>query len=247
MTYALQYIRSIIFVILMYVMMPIVGLLGFIPALINRKYAHVTCKSYCVVVFWLARHLCGLTYEIRGEVPTGAVVVAAKHQSFYDVLVLFYALDKATFVMKKELLWAPILGFYAKRIGVAAVSRSKKTGTVAKMVEDMNANRGGASQIIIYPQGTRVGPGIKKPYKVGAAVLAKRFERVCVPVAGNIGVFWPKRGFYRKPGVAVMEFLDPLPIGLSVDELTKQLEQIIEPNSNRLMAEAGFDFEAIAA
>jgi len=171
----------------MYIYMPIVGLAGAIPALLSREWAYKTCKLYCVGVFWLARVLCGLTYEVRGTAPKGSAVLAAKHQSFFDVMVFFYEMDKATFVMKKELRWAPILGFYA-------------------------------------------------------AVLAQRFDRPCVPAATNIGVFWPKRGFYRKPGVAVIEFLDPLPEGLSVEEMTEQMEHVIESNSNRLMAEAGFDF-----
>lgn len=245
MAYILQYIRSVIFIILMYLWMPVVGLIGAIPTAFSREWAYKTCKFYSVSVFWLARVLCGITIETRGKIPTGTVVIASKHQSFLDVMVHFNNVERGNFVMKKELKWAPILGFYAMRLGVAAVKRGQKSKSMSEMVKGVEGQGAESSQLIIYPQGTRVDPGIVAPYKAGAAVLTQRFGRPCIPAATNIGVFWPKRGLYRKPGVAIVEYFEPLEDGLTVEEMTQQLEDVIETNSNRLMSEAGYVFKDV--
>ena len=74
-------------------------------------------------MLWLLAAICGLRVEVRGAVPTGEVIVAAKHQSFLDILILVRALPRPKFIMKKELSWAPILGLYALRIGSTPVNR----------------------------------------------------------------------------------------------------------------------------
>ena len=90
----------------------------------------------------------------------------------------------------------------------------------------------------IRPQGTRVAPEAKKPYKVGSGVLYEQLGQTCVPVATNVGYFWPKRGFLRKPGTAVIEFLDPIPPGKPVKEFMATLESAVESRSFALLAEA---------
>ncbi|MEH6361107.1 MAG: lysophospholipid acyltransferase family protein [Amylibacter sp.] len=236
----LQYIRSILFIFLMYLWMLVIGIIGAIPAIISRNWAYDVMKLFCAGVLWLARILCGITYETRGKVPTGDVVIASKHQSFLDVILHMYLLPRANYVMKRELKWAPILGFYAMRIGAAPVKRGDKSKAVSQMMKGIERQDGEASQLVIYPQGTRVPPGTYKPYKVGAAVICDRMGKPCIPVANNAGVMWPKRGLLRHPGVVVFEYLDPMPEGLKLEAFTKELEARIEPASVRLAAEAGF-------
>ncbi|MGB1236448.1 MAG: lysophospholipid acyltransferase family protein, partial [Planktomarina sp.] len=89
-------------------------------------------------------------------------------------------------------------------------------------------------------QGTRVNPGEKRPYKVGVAKLYDATGYRCVPVALNIGLYWPKRGIMRNPGTAIVEFLDPIEVGLDTEDFMERLETAIEPRSNELMAQAGF-------
>jgi 1-acyl-sn-glycerol-3-phosphate acyltransferase len=85
-----------------------------------------------------------------------------------------------------------------------------------------------------------VAPGVKKPYKVGSGLLYEQLGQPCVPVGTNVGVFWPKHGILRKPGVAVVEFLPAIPPGLAVPAFMAQMEAVVEESSNRLMTEAGF-------
>ena len=109
------------------------------------------------------------------------------------------------------------------------------------MVADVKAGHALPGQLIIYPQGTRIAPGVKAPYKIGTGALYKELGQPVVPVATNVGVFWPKRGVTRHPGTAVFEFLPRIEPGLEVDVFMAQLEETIETASDRLNKEAGFD------
>lgn len=186
----------------------------------------------------------GIRTEVRGEVPEGEVLIAAKHQSFLDIMMIFNALPAGKFIMKRELLWTPIIGLYAKRLGCVPVARGKRGAAIQKMVDDVEAGRSQPGQLIIYSQGTRVAPGDYKPYKVGSAVLYQQLAQTCVPVATNVGLFWPRRGILRKPGLAVVEFLPPIEAGLDKDTFMNELETVVESRSNALMQEAGFDVES---
>ncbi len=240
MRYAVQWLRSLIFVIQMYLAMAVLAIV-FLPwALVSTNGAFAACHTFCRWVIWTARVMVGLRSEVRGTPPTHEVMVAAKHQSFFDIILIFHAVPRAKFIMKRELLFAPILGQYAWRIGCVPVDRGKRGHAIAKMVSDVAKGLQRPGQLIIYPQGTRVAPGVKRPYKVGTAVLYQQLGHECVPVATNVGVFWPKRAIYRAPGLAVVEFLPTIPVGLSKDEFMARLETEVETASDRLMAEAGF-------
>lgn len=237
----MQYLRSILYIIVIYVMMAMMGVVFTPLALLRKSGARLACKTYARSAIWLARVMLGLRVEVRGKVPAGEVVVAAKHQSFMDILIIFDALPHPKFIMKKELLWTPFIGLYAKRLGCIPVDRGKKGTAIAQMVKDVSTEFQEPGQLVIYPQGTRVSPGDHQRYKVGTGVLYDGLGWPCVPVATNVGVFWPKHGILRKPGLAVVEFLDPIAPGAEVNTFMGQIETVIEDRSNGLMREAGFD------
>ncbi|MCH2095367.1 MAG: 1-acyl-sn-glycerol-3-phosphate acyltransferase [Rhodobacteraceae bacterium] len=239
----IQWTRSLIFVGQMYAMMAIMGILFLPLAISGRKGALWSCRTYCRWVRWTARWMVGLQTEVRGPVPTGEVMIAAKHQSFLDIILIFGAVPAGKFIMKRELMWTPVIGQYGLRIGCVPVERGKRGQAIAKMVDDVAKGRQHPGQLIIYPQGTRVAPGVKAPYKVGTSILYKELDQDCVPVATNVGVFWPRTGIYRKPGTAVVEFLPVIKAGLPRETFLEQLEMTIETSSNTLMQEAGFDIE----
>lgn len=241
MAYLIQYIRSVLFICLIYLWMAVVGLIGAPFAAVSRDKAFWFVKFYARSVVWLLRVLRRIRVEVRGEVPEGDVIVASKHQSFLDVILHAMLVPRVNFIMKRELLYAPILGFYAKRLGVAPVRRGDKAKAMKKMVAHVEGGNGVPSQLIIYPQGTRVPPGQHKPYKVGAGVLYEKLGKPCIPAATNAGVFWPKRGFYRKPGTVVMHYMPALPPGLTLKQFMRQMEDTVETESNALMREAGFE------
>lgn len=241
----IQWLRSLIFVVQIYFAMLVVGIVFAPYALFSRAGARAACKTWCNWVFWSARWMVGIRTEVRGPVPTGDVMIAAKHQSFLDIMLIFHAVPKGKFIMKREILWTPIIGLYAKGIGCIPVSRGKRGLAIKKMVRDVDAGRLEAGQLIIYSQGTRVAPGVKAPYKVGTAVLYTELGQPCVPVATNVGVFWPRKGIMRKPGLAVVEFLPTMPEGLPREAFMAELQQTVEAKSDALLAEAGFEPERL--
>ncbi|TNC74367.1 lysophospholipid acyltransferase family protein [Rubellimicrobium roseum] len=220
--------------------MPFVGL-AYLPwALASREGAVAACHAWCRIVRWAARVIVGLETEVRGTPPTSEVLVAAKHQSFLDIILIYGAVPRGKFIMKKELVWMPILGQFALRIGCIPVDRGKRGQAIRKMLADVATGRADPGQLIIYPQGTRLAPGVKAPYKPGTAALYGELGQPCVPVACNVGLFWPRAGHALRPGRAVVEFLEPIPPGLPSAEFLRRLEAEVEPASDRLMAEAGF-------
>lgn len=235
-----MWLRSLLFVGQMYVMMALLGIL-FLPwALVSSGGATFACKTYCKWVRWTARWMVGLHSEVRGPIPQGNVLVAAKHQSFFDIVILFGALPRPRFIMKRELMWFPVIGQYALRLGCIPVDRGRRAEAIRKLVHDVAKGAEKPGQLAIYPQGTRVAPGAQESYKVGTAVLYNQFDQTCVPVATNVGVFWPRKGILRKPGLAVIEFLPVIEPGLSNADFMDRLETEIETASNNLMKEAGF-------
>ena len=240
MSHAWRWVRSAVYVGQVYVMMGVIGIVFFPFALVSRDAARAACKAFCRWTLWTARWMVGLRTEVRGPVPTGEVLIASKHQSFLDIIMIFNAVPAGKFIMKRELLWAPVLGQYALRIGCVPVDRGKRGQAITKMVKDVEAGSAQAGQLIIYPQGTRVPPGVHKPYKVGSAVLYDQLGQDCVPAATNVGLFWPKKGILRKPGLAVVEFLPSIAAGTDQRTFLTRLEREVERASNALMAEAGF-------
>lgn len=234
----LQWLLSLLFIVQMYVAMLVIGVALLLPALVDRRYAHTACRSFCVWVRFTLRVICGLHTEVRGEIPQQECLIAAKHQSFLDILMIFGAVPRGKFIMKKELVWAPILGWYALRIGCVPVDRGKRGAAITRMKAQVASGASLPGQLIIYPQGTRVAPGVKAPYKAGTAALYHQLGQDCLPVAANVGLFWPKHGILRRPGTAVVEFLPAIPPGLDTAEFMRRLEDQVEAASDRLMAEA---------
>ena len=236
----LQWVRSILYVVQATIAMPIIGLLYAPWAMFSLKGAYAACKGYSRWCMWTARWLIGLKCEVRGDAPQGEVLIAAKHQSFLDIMMIFTALPRAKFIMKREILWMPVIGQYAKRMNMIAVDRGKRGKAIGKMLDDVRSGRIEGGQLVIYSQGTRVAPGVSAPYKVGTSLLYEQMAQPCIPVATNAGYFWPRRGLFRRPGVAVVEFLPPITPGMPKEDFMVQLENQVEHASTALLKEAGW-------
>lgn len=235
----LQWIRSWAFLVAMYGGMVVIGLGLFPWALVSDRGARRIAKWWCRFTLWCARWMVGLKTEIRGEIPTGEVLIASKHQSFLDIIMIFNAVPAGKFIMKRELLFTPVVGQYATRMGCVPVDRGKRGAAISKMLREASAsNERHPGQLIIYPQGTRVAPGVKADYKVGTALLHAQLKQTCIPAATNVGHFWPRTGVYRKPGVAVVEFLPPIGPEVIKTAFLGRLELEVETASDRLLEEA---------
>lgn len=224
----------------------VIGGLGFFFYVLprGREGVHRVAGFWTRHLLAMARVYLGLSYELRGTPPRGDCIVAAKHQSFFDILILANHLPQRAFVMKQVLLHVPIMGWFAHKAGCIPIDRSKGSEAMKVMLQAVEEARAshGLGQLIIYPEGTRVPPGQRRRYKQGAGVIAEATGLPVYPVATNAGLFWSKRGWPILPGVAVTEFLPPLEPGGSAPEVLQKIEAIVEPHSDALMEEAGFTF-----
>ena len=236
---AVETARGALYYAAFYLSMGVCGALFFIPAALSAPLARRLSKMFFAWNLVLLRAICGLRVELRGALPTGPAMIAAKHQSMLDVFILYRFLPRPRFVMKRELTRAPIFGWFALRVGTVPVDRGGGGAAMRDMVGKMTNGGAAFGQLVIYPQGTRVPPGAHKPYKIGVHALYEATGLPCIPAAGNAGLFQPK-GLRVRSGVAVVEFLEPIPPGRPRAEFMARLEHEIETASAELAAEAGF-------
>jgi 1-acyl-sn-glycerol-3-phosphate acyltransferase len=190
----IQWLRSLLFVGQMYAMMPILAVFYTPWAIVDRRGAFAGIHAYTKWVRWSASWMVGLKTEVRGTPPTGEILIASKHQSFLDIIMIVSVVPRPKFIMKSSLKWAPILGWYGMRIGCVPVDRGKRAEAIRQMMNGVKNGTQTPGQLIIYPQGTRVAPGVAKSYKIGTAILYRKPVRPAFPAATNVGcVLAPNR------------------------------------------------------
>jgi len=230
-------LRSIVFNAALYMSAIAIGLLATPALFMRRKAAVYVISRLSRFVLFLLKITAGTDYEIRGEIPEGATLVAAKHQSMWDTIVFVAFLNDPAIVLKSELLWIPYYGWFSAKAGMIGIDRGSGSAAVRHLVTQgktaIKANR----PIVIFPEGTRSAPGAAPDYKPGVAALYRQLGVQCVPAAVNSGLYWPRRRFLRKPGTIVLEFLPAIPAGLDRKTFMSTLETRIEEATTRLLAE----------
>ena len=190
--------------------------------------------------FWALRLLVGARVEVRGRerLPAGGYLLASKHQGMLDTLVAMTLTPWPCIVLKRELAWVPIFGWYAKKAGMIVIDRTGKPGDVRQMLAAARTALAEGRQVLIYPEGTRRAPGAEAAYKGGIGLLYQELGVACAPVATNSGEVWPAHGLLKHPGVAVFEVLAPMPPGLARRAFMAELEARLEPASTALLTTA---------
>jgi 1-acyl-sn-glycerol-3-phosphate acyltransferase len=230
-------IRSLIFVALFYLWSGAAVIVLFPVLLGPRAWTMKVMSGWAAGFTWLLRVVCDVRVEIRGRenLPTGAALVAAKHQCMFDALGALAIYPDACFVTKRELFTIPFFGWYTARAGMIAVDRGGHSKALRKLVADARRRMAEDRQLVIFPEGTRMPPGETGKYQPGVAALYRELNLPCTPVATNSGTHWPAHGFIRRPGVIVVEFLEPIPAGLNRAFFMRTLEERIEPASAALL------------
>lgn len=232
-------IRSALYAIWFYASLAIVGLTWLPFAWGSRKVA------MRAIVFWASlqrfgmRWICGARTEFRGleHIPPGASVVAMKHQSTYDTIAPFLFIHDPAFILKQELLKAPVFGLYAQRTNMIAIDRGGGAKTMRKMLADAKTQADAGRAIVIFPEGTRQDVDAPTDLKPGAFGIYRALGAPCIPVALNTGLCWKGSGFIRRPGLMVFEVLPPIEAGLDRETFTQRLHDALEPATRRLVAE----------
>ena len=193
-------------------------------------------QAWSWMLLWGLKYVAGLDYEVRGEIPKGGVLVAAKHMSMWDTITLYLLLRDPVIVIKRELLSIPFYGWYVRKAKMIAIDRAAGANALRQMAAQAREVIAAGRPIAIFPEGTRKKPGAPPDYKPGIAGLYTQLGVPCVPVALNSGQFW-RGGFEKKPGTIVIEFLPAIPAGLKRAEFMRALEESIERRTAKLLEE----------
>ena len=234
-------LRSVVFNVLFYLNTLIFLIIG-LPTFVMPYQAIVeVAKTWGRVNLFLLRVVAGVKFELRGrdKIPSGALIVASKHQSAWETFALMHLFKSPAFVMKRELLWIPVFGWLMLKGRMVGVDRSAGMRALISLAAAARAELARGRQLIIFPEGTRRPVGAEPAYKSGIAFLYAQAGVPCLPLALNSGVFWPRRSILRRPGTVVVEILDPIPPGLDKKSFVTRLQQAIEPATAHLIAEAG--------
>jgi 1-acyl-sn-glycerol-3-phosphate acyltransferase len=234
-----QFFRSILFNVAFY-LNTLLQILFYLPLLLlPRRYIWIAVRSWAAGNHFLLKWICGIEHEIIGadKIPAGAAIVASKHQSAWETFTMAAILPDPTFVLKRELQWIPLFGWYTWKAKLIPINRSARRAALEQATEAgrerMQANR----QLIIYAEGTRRAVDAPPNYKYGVAHLYGELNVPCVPVALNSGLYWPRRSLRFRPGKVRIQFLDPIQPGMEKTAFLKELETRIETVTNRLVAQ----------
>jgi len=233
------WLRSVVFNIVFYVTMIVICILALPTLLLPYRVLIATARLWARINVALLRAICGVRYEFRGteRIPKGALLVASKHQSMWETFALLLILDDPTYILKRELMWIPLFGWFTWKAGMVAVNRGKGARALAAMMTRARAELARGRQIVIFPEGTRRRPGAEPKYKYGVAHLYQALEVPCLPLALNSGLFWPRRSLLRFPGTIVVEALPPIPPSLDRDAFFERLKHDTEAATARLVEE----------
>lgn len=232
--------RSILFNGAFYLTMTVLAITGLPRLAMGRRAVQNLARLWTRASIWLLQKTCGTKVVFRGleNLPDGACLIAAKHQSALETLALTTITKDFTYVLKKELLAIPIFGWYLKGAEQIAIDRAKRGQALADLSRQVREAVAQGRQIFIFPEGTRKPVGAPPDYKTGVAQLYRDTGAHCVPVALNSGLFWPRNGILRRPGTVTIAFLEPIGPGLEKSEFMRLLETRIETATADLVAEA---------
>ena len=189
-------------------------------------------SSFCLKFFLSTKIV------IKGEeniIRDEKFFIASSHQSMFETFYLQTIFNSPVFIIKKELLFIPIFGWYLKKVGCISIKRDKTTkdnlGFFENILEMISNSK---RPLIIFPQGTRVMPDERPSFKKGASRIYDELKIKCQPIAINSGRVWPKKGLKHSNKTITISILEPIKAGFSKEEFIKLLENNIYSELNSL-------------
>ena len=210
-----------------------------VPLLAWRRGAAWGMALWARGIELLLAHVVGLRWTLEGaaNLPSAAAIVAANHQSAWETVMLHRILRDPAFVLKRELVYVPN-GWYAWRAGAIPVDRSGGAAAMRAMVGAARRALKRGQTVVIFPQGTRTAPGVRRPFHPGVAALYRGLAVPVVPIAHNAGSFWGRKTFLKRPGTITVQVLPAMTPGLDRAQFMDRLTADIERAAERLTAQA---------
>ena len=217
----------------------VVLLLSWLPPL--KLYA--VANNWARTQLWMLKVLCGLTYVVEGaeNIPSGAHISMWKHSSAWETIAQAAIFPPQAWVLKRELMWIPLVGWAIRRLQPIAINRKAGASAVNQIVEQGKERLAQGLWVLVFPEGTRVTQGEKRKYGVSGALLASRAGVMIVPVVHTAGHYWPRRGWVKRPGVIRVAIGKPInAAGRDPRELNEEVRAWIDARLASLDAsEAG--------
>ena len=204
-------LRSALYAAVFYPATVLWVLVGVIASLFGRSATLAVVHSWVEFHHWLVDRVLGIQVRVEGDIPSGAHLIAVKHQSMLETMEMVRLTDLPVIVIKKELADIPLFGWMTRRFGVIAVERTAGARALRALVEE--GHQAAGRPVIIYPEGTRVRVGERPPLKSGFAALYRALGLPVVPVAVDSGRLWG-RGFIHRSGTVTLKVGDAIPAGL---------------------------------
>lgn len=235
------FVRSLAFNTAFYVV-TLIEMILFSPVyfLLPRKKAWFVPKFWAKTNLFLQKWLAGTDHHVEGveNLPSGSYIVAPKHQSSWDTFALLPHIPDGLLILKRELMWIPIFGWYVAKMRMIPIERGSRAKVLRDVVRKARELMAEDRQLIIYPEGTRRAPGDVPQYKYGIVELYDQLGIPVVPIAHVAGLYWPRRKFARYPGTIRVRILPPIPPGLDKETFLKRLVEATETACDELLVEA---------
>ena len=220
-------LRTLLFTLVFYPLSVVAVLMALVAALIGKRPLSAVVHAWVGFHRLCARFLLGIRSRVEGEVPSGAVLIAAKHQSMFETVEMVAILDRPAVVLKRELADLPGWGRAAQLYGVIPVDRAGGATALRRMMKAADEAISEGRPIVIFPEGTRVPPGEQPPLQSGFAGLYRALKLPVVPVALDSGRLWPRRRFGKRAGTVTIRFGERIPAGLPRAEIEKRVHDAI--------------------
>ena len=220
-------LRSVLFTIIFYLgSVPLVISAG-LGALFGQEAIMRGSRRWAQYHYWCVRWILDIRVVVEGKFPTGACIIAMKHESMLEAVEILRLIDRPATVFKAELMRIPVWGWVARRHGVIPISREAGSAALRAMLKAAREAAAADRPIVIFPEGTRVTPGERPDLRPGIAGLYKTLGLPVYPVALNTGRLWPKRKFLKRSGVVTMRLGDPIPPGLPREQIEARIHAAI--------------------
>ena len=224
-------IRNFLFSLLFFTGIILISII-FLPSFFLPK--RVVLIGGKLMGYWAGfclRYVLAVKISIKGMeniISNEKFFIAASHQSMFETFYLQTIFNSPIFILKKELLLIPIFGWYLKKIGSISIKRNKVTKDNLGFFDDISKMMATSNRpLIIFPQGTRVLPDERPPFKKGASRIYEQLNVTCQPVAINSGYVWPKKGKKNSNKTITISILKPIPSGLTKENFIRILEKSI--------------------
>ena len=196
-----------------------------LPTLVRKSWTQAGIRMWVRGIMALARNVAHITCRVEGleHVPPGPCIIAAQHQASFETYRLWLDLAQPVFVLKRELVWIPMIGWYMGRGGLVPINRGAGPRAMRQTLRAAKRTLDEGNQVVLFPEGTRAPPGTVAAFKPGIAALYLHLDAPIIPMALNSGVFWGKTRILKRPGEIVFRFLPAIPQGLDRDAFLVEL------------------------